>query len=620
MCGVIGWIAGRPLKGGDAFLQSGMDALAHRGPDGCGHWRAVLSGGGEAALGHTRLAIIDAEGGAQPFFSHDRRFVVSFNGEIYNYIELREQLRAKGCRFATESDTEVLLEAWRAWGEDGLIRLRGMFAFALYDLQTERLVLARDPFGKKPLFMAEVAEGIAFASEIAPLLLLPEVEGGLNREVLGDYLTRRYAPGPATFFKGVRKLRPGHLAIYEGGGAVERRYFAPPLAETTAGAIGFPEAVHVFRAALSEAVRLRLRSDAPYGVYLSGGLDSSVIAAIMARQVGDLQSFSVGFEEAAFSETPYAERVATRLGARHRALTVTAQDFAAHWLLAVRHRGAPVSEASDIPILILSEAASASVKMVLTGEGADELLAGYPKHRAERLIGGYHAVVPPNLHRRYADPFVQRFPYGSRRLKILSRALGEPDAQARSRQWFASGDVDMVTDLLGQPTRHEPPRPSKRSSLRELMLADQTGWLPDNLLERGDRMLMAAGIEGRAPFMDVELSALTATFPDRLLFDRRGGKAILRAAVGDLLDAETLNRRKVGFRTPVGEWFRGELRALLLDLLSGEGSGVRRLLNGAVIDRLLAQHLSRRVDQTDMLWTLANLELFLRAFRLSDEV
>ena len=619
MCGIIGWIATRPVSGGEALLRTGMDALAHRGPDGRGHWRKGLSGGGEVALGHTRLSIIDAAGGGQPFFSHDRRFVVSFNGEIYNFVELREVLRAKGCRFVTQSDTEVLIEAWRVWGEGALMRLRGMFAFALYDAQSERLVLARDPFGKKPLFVAEMAGGVAFASEIAPLLALPGVDGGLNRRVLGDYLTRRYASGPETFFRGVRKFPAGHLVVYTQGGVVERRYFTPPVAHATVTDMPFPEAVGAFRAALEEAVRLRLRSDAPYGVYLSGGLDSSVIAALMARQVSELRSFSVGFEDASLSETPHAQRVAARLGAKHEALTVTAQDFAAHWPMAVRHRGAPVSEASDIPILMLSQAASKSVKMVLTGEGADELLAGYPKHRAERWIGGYHTVIPPGLHRRMVDPWAQRLPYRARRLKILSRLLGVDDVQDRSRQWFANA-AHAVEDLLGHPPRREPVSPSTLPPLRQLMLADQAGWLPDNLLERGDRMLMAAGIEGRMPFMDVELAALVATFPDRLLFDRRGGKAILRAAAVDLLGAETLCRRKVGFRTPVGDWFRGELRFMLADLLVGEGSSVRRLLNGAVVDRLLAEHLSRRVDHTDMLWTLANLELFLRAFRLDAEI
>jgi len=615
MCGVVGWVTSRPLD--PAVMDGALGALAHRGPDGRGSWRGISADGGEVALGHTRLAIIDADGGAQPFFSHDRRFVVSFNGEIYNFIELRDELRARGCCFVTRSDTEVLVEAWRVWGMDCLPRLRGMFAFALYDAQTRALVLARDPFGKKPLFLADIQGGMAFASEIAPLLDLPGMERRLNLDGLGDYLHRRYAPGPVSFFKGVRKVLPGHVAIFAGGALEERRYFTPPLAATASKPVPFADAAAMFRAGLEEAVRLRLLSDAPYGVYLSGGVDSSVIAALMARQVGQVRSFAVGFEDAAYCEAHWAERVAARLGARHEALIVTARDFADHWACAVRHRGAPVSKSSDVPILMLSRAASLSVKMVLTGEGADELLAGYPKHRAERWIAAYHGVVPPLAHRALLDPVVQRLPYGARRLKILSRALSEPDVQARSSLWFANGDRRSVNDLLGHdPVATRARRLTPLASLRQIMLADQTGWLPDNLLERGDRMMMAAGVEGRMPFMDANLAALTASFPDRLLFDRRGGKAILRAAAADLLDAETLNRRKVGFRTPVGDWFRGELRPMLLDLLSGEGSQVRRLVDGAAIDRMLAEHLPRRVDHTGMLWTLANLELFLREYRL----
>ncbi len=616
MCGLLGWATSRPLDA--AQMQRGLEALAHRGPDGRGAWNVATRQGGEVALGHTRLSIIDAEGGAQPLFSHDRRFVISFNGEIYNYIELRETLRTRGHRFSTRSDTEVLIEAYRAWGVECLTRLRGMFAFALYDTQNDRLVLARDPFGKKPLFLADVEGGVAFASEIAPLLGLPGVDRRLNHEGLGDYLMHRYAPGPQTFFQGVHKLPPGCCAIIENGGLTERRYFTPPLADATPKSVSPAYAVTAFRAGLEKAVRLRLRSEAPYGVFLSGGLDSSVVAALTAREAGAVRSFAVGFAETSYSELPYAERAANRIGARHEALTVTAVRFAEAWPAAVRHRGAPVSEASDIPMLMMARAARGSVKMVLTGEGADELLAGYPKHRAERWIGAYHAMMPPALHRRLLAPLVRRLPYDARRWKILSRALGVGDAAERAKLWFASAEPETAAKLIGRAKSTEcVPRVSRLSALRQVLLADQTGWLPDNLLEREDRMLMAAGIEGRAPFMDVDLAALVAGFPDKMLFDRRGGKAILRAAAEDLVDAETLNRRKVGFRTPVGEWFQGELKPMLRDLVCGEGASVRRLLDGAVIDRLLEEHLARRVDHTDMLWTVANLEMFLREHRLA---
>jgi asparagine synthase (glutamine-hydrolysing) len=612
MCGVLGWATPRPLDGD--LLDRGLDALGHRGPDGRGTWSTVTRGGGQVALGHTRLAILDAAGGAQPLFSHDRRFVISFNGEIYNYLELRERLIALGARFLTRSDTEVVVEAYRAWGQDCLSRFRGMFAFALYDTKAERLVLARDPFGKKPLFLAKVAGGLAFASEIPPLLDLPGVGRRLNRAVLADYLIHRYVPGPATFFDGVRKLAPGYVATCERGDLRERRYFTPPIESATSKTVTPGYAVAAFGNALKTAVRLRLRSDAPYGVYLSGGLDSSTIAALMARETGAVRSYAVGFEDARYSELPHAARVAARIGARHEALTVTAEDFARHWPAAVHYRGAPVSEASDIPLLLLSRAARGSVKMVLTGEGADELLGGYPKHRAERWIGAYHAAVPADLHRRLLHPLARRLPYSARRLKILSRALGEGDPQARAEAWFANLDAERLKAGLDRAKAVR--GGDDLSPLRRMMAADCTGWLPDNLLERGDRMTMAAGIESRMPFMDVELATLTASFPDALLFDRRGGKAILRATARGMLDDETINRRKVGFRTPVGDWFRGPLKPTLHDLLCGEGASVRRLLDGAVVDRMLEEHLDGRIDQTDMLWTAANLELFLREHRL----
>jgi asparagine synthase (glutamine-hydrolysing) len=601
------------------LLDRGLDTLSHRGPDGRGTWRTQTGAGGEIALGHTRLSIIDVEGGAQPLFSHDRRFVISFNGEIYNHLELREQLRAHGCRFLTQSDTEVMVEAWRMWGEDGLLRLRGMFAFALFDAHAERLVLARDPFGKKPLFLADVAGGVAFASEIAPLLALPGVGRRLNGAVIAPYLMARYAPSPASFFRGVRKLPPGSVAVLDAHVLRERRYFTPPLASVAPRTIRFPEAVEAFGLSLQSAVRLRLRADAPHGVYLSGGLDSSTIAALAAREVNRLQTFAVGFEETAYSELSHAARVAANLGADHQAITVSATDFAHSWPAAVRHRGAPVSEASDIPLLMLSMAAKGCVKATLTGEGADELLAGYPKHRVERWVMGYHALIPALAHRRLLAPLIRRLPYGARRFKILGRALGAAAPTGRALLWFASTDLDGVAALTGERLSDAHSGANALSPLRQVMLADQMGWLPDNLLERGDRMLMAAGIEGRAPFMDLDLAALVAGFPDHLLFDRRGGKAILRAAARDLLDPTTLHRRKVGFRTPVDDWFRGPLRPILRDLLCPEESSIRRLLNGQEIDRLLAEHLARRTDQTDLLWTLANLELFLREFGLEIE-
>jgi asparagine synthase (glutamine-hydrolysing) len=623
MCGIFGWVSARAFNDGPQRLSRALEMLTHRGPDGEGQAFHRTAEGFDIALGHRRLSIIDlSEAGAQPFASDDGRLVVTFNGEIYNFIELREDLRAKGHRFRTQSDTEVLVEAYRAWGAECLTRLRGMYAFALYDADDQSLLLARDPFGKKPLFLRELDDGFAFSSEIPPLLDLPGPDAGLDDEVMSEYLLRRYVTGPATFFKGVRKLNPGHYLVWKQGKAAETRFYTPPFATTASQPLSFGEALESFSATLDEAVRIRMRSDAPFGAFLSGGLDSSVVVALMARHSsGPVATFSVGFAERDFSELRHARRVAERFGAKHDELVVTPEAFEEAWLDAVAFRAAPESETSDIPILMLSRHAGASVKMVLTGEGADELLAGYPKYLAERFVGTYQAMVPQGVHNGIVDPAVRHLPYGARRLKILSAALAERTLEAREACWFASCSPQEVCALLG---RAPPPGSSRArdlqtvhaSSHRCLQLSDQLAWLPDNLLERADRMMMAGSVEGRMPFMDTELAALVARFPDRF-FARGQGKHVLREFAKPLLDQETIMRSKVGFRVPVGEWFRTCRRDLIRDLLASGESRIRKILNVREIDRLISEHLAGRHNHERPLWTLANLEVFVRRFGLA---
>lgn len=622
MCGIFGWVSAGDLEDGRQRLSRALGKLSHRGPDGEGQLFKRTAEGFEIALGHRRLSIIDlSDAGAQPFASHDHRLVVTFNGEIYNFIELREELRAKGHLFRTNTDTEVLVEAYRAWGPECLTRLRGMYAFALYDADDQSLMLARDPFGKKPLFLRELDNGFAFSSEIPPLLDLPGPDAGLDTEVMSEYLLRRYVTGPATFFAGVRKLNPGHLLVWKAGQATETRFYTPPFATTTPQPLSFGEALESFSETLDEAVRIRMRSDAPFGAYLSGGLDSSVVVALMCRHSsGPVSTFSVGFPEQDFSELRHARRVANRFGAKHDELVVTPEAFQEAWLDAVAFRAAPESEPSDIPILMLSRHARSSVKMVLTGEGADELLAGYPKYLAERFVGTYQAMVPQVVH-SIVDRAVHCLPYKVRRLKILSAALAERTPEGREAGWFASCSAQEVATLLGRApklasSRSRDLQAVRLSSHRRLQLSDQLAWLPDNLLERADRMMMAGSIEGRMPFMDTELAGLVARFPDRF-FARGQGKYILREFAKPFLDQETITRSKVGFRVPVGEWFRTSSRGLVCDLLASGESRVRKILNGREIDRLISEHMAGRHDHERPLWTLANLELFVRRFGLA---
>lgn len=622
MCGIFGFHARASLSLAGR-LDAATDLLAHRGPDGRGTFIAHSRGGNwQVGLGHRRLSIIDLAGSPQPMHSHDGRYTIVYNGEIYNYLELREELVSRGHRFSTSGDTEVLIEAWRAWGEGCLARFNGMFAFLLWDAETGSLFAARDPFGKKPLFVAAGDGFHAFASEIEPLRNFPGVDDRLDTDSLREFLSYRYVPGPATFFRGIAKVPPGTLMRLEGAKVHSGRYFTTPFSRTSPDIDDFDEAVRLFGEKLDEAVQLRLRSDAPFGAFLSGGLDSSTIVALMSRHMGKpVSTYSVGFDVAGSSELPYARQVAQAFGTDHHELAVGLSDFTSVWEEAVLRRGAPVSEPSDLPVLLLSRLASRSVKMVLTGEGADELLGGYPKHRAEPWVALYQRLVPGGLHDLLVAPSARALPYAARRLKTVAGVAGIRDRQARMVAWFGGADGTQAAALYAGPPRMRglDPLPfaaeGAASALKRMLHFDQTSWLPDNLLERGDRMMMAGSLEGRMPFMDVGLAELAARFPDAFLTGAPKGKRVLRALAGKLLPREIIERRKVGFRVPVEQWFRTGMADQLRDLLQSGDAGVRRVCNASEIDRLVGEHLDGRQNHEKVLWALANLEQFFRIFR-----
>lgn len=622
MCGIIGFHA-RPRLLLARHLDKATDLLAHRGPDGRGTFVANSAcGDWQVGLGHRRLSILDIEGSPQPMQSHDGRFVIVYNGEIYNYIELRSELVNLGHHFVTHGDTEVLIEAWRAWGEQSLTRLRGMFAFLLWDIENGCLFAARDPFGKKPLFIARTEDTHIFASEIEPLRSFAGVDDRLDHDSLREFLSHRYVPGPATFFRGISKLPPGSYIVLKGNSVRTARYFTTPFSRIKPDIESFDEAVALFGEKLDEAVRMRLRSDAPFGAYLSGGLDSSMIVALMNRHMGrPVTTYSVGFDIAAASELPYARKVAEAFGTDHNELVVDLAAFTSVWEEAVLRRGAPVSEPSDLPILLLSRQAGRDVKMVLTGEGADELLGGYPKHRAEPWVSMYQSLVPSVLHRTLMARSARVLPYSAWRLKALAGVAGIRDPQARMAAWFGGADADQAEALYaGLPqSRSLDMFPfasdGASSALKRMLHFDQTSWLPDNLLERGDRMMMAGSVEGRMPFMDVGLTELVARFPDAFLTGAPKGKRVLRVLAEKLLPREIIGRKKVGFRVPVEHWFRTGMSDQLRDLLQSGGAAVRQVCNAREIDRLVKEHLDGTQNHEKILWALANLEQFFRIFR-----
>jgi asparagine synthase (glutamine-hydrolysing) len=624
MCGIFGWVLAGSRRQNYNALVSITDLMAHRGPDGAGYWVGDSANTlHQIGLGHRRLSIIDIQGGAQPMWSADQTVALVFNGEIYNYIELRKELTDLGHVFRTSSDTEVIIEAYRAWGPSTVTRFRGMFAFLLWDMNNQRLLLARDPFGKKPLFLAEMPDAWLFSSEIEPIMHFPGVDRSLDHDALQDYLLNRYVPGPRTLFRAVKKLPPGCCALWQDGRLSITRYFVPPFATTIPDVMNFNDAVRMFRETLEESVRIRMRSDAPFGAFLSGGVDSSAIVGIMVRQSSErVRTFSVGFPERRYSELEFARAVARRFDTDHHEVVVDPELFMEHWPTAILRRGAPVSEPADIPILILSKLASRTVKMVLTGEGSDELMAGYPKHRAERWIELYHRIIPSAVHDNMIWPAIRALPYAMRRAKIFGMAAGERELTNRMRVWFGGVATEDRAALLGRSAPIEPREPypfsmQTGSTVRRTLFFDQTSWLPDNLLERGDRMMMAGSVEGRMPFMDTKLAALVSRFPDSFLVGKVRGKIVLRSAMDKILPKDILFRKKVGFRIPVDEWFRGPYRNFVRDMLTSNASQINRICSRTVISQLMNAHLDGRANNEKILWSLVNLELFLRTFKPS---
>ena len=577
-----------------------------------------------AALGHRRLSIIDLAGGSQPMTSHDGRFTVVFNGEIYNYVEIRDELLARGARFTTSSDTEVILEAWRAWGAECLPRFRGMFAFVLHDDLSRAVVLARDQFGKKPLYLAErrTASGpvLVFGSEIRALLAHPDVHAELDVDTLYQYLCWRYAPGPFTFFRGIRKLPPGSYLTWQAGVMRTERYWTGP--EETASQRTPPrEPVAAFLDVFDEAVRLRLRADVPLGAFLSGGLDSAAIVATLAHLgAPNMRTFSIGFRDDPASELPDAAETASEIGTTHTSLEVVSNDLTTLLPMLSRHRGAPIAEPADLPIHMLSVEAAKHVKVVLSGEGSDEMFAGYPKHVVERHLGRFAGPGLLSIAGHALLAATSLAPAATRRLRIASRAMSARRFDERMISWFGAITPAERARVWTGPSVCRPPdaRPFSAAPgstpLRRVLHFDQTSWLPDNLLERMDMMTMAASIEARAPFMDVRLAEFASTLPDSYRIKGRITKRIVREALGPRLPQSVLTRRKNGFRMPVTEWFRGPLRDPARELLLASDSISGPYLDRAAIGLLLDEHATGRHDHDKTLWALFALETFLREF------
>jgi asparagine synthase (glutamine-hydrolysing) len=608
MCGIAGLIRfdGTPAEA--SAVARMLRALVHRGPDGDGMLRR-----GPVVLGHRRLSIIDVSGSPQPMTSSSGRLHVSFNGEIFNYRELRAELAASGYAFRTQGDTEVLLALFERHGAAGVERLRGQFAYAVYDEQQRDLWLFRDRLGVLPLYYEARPEGLMFASEIKALLAARGTSE-VDEDSVREYLAYRSVPPPNTLFRGIRKLAAGHLLRCRAGGQLEvRRYWeiprTPELLELSDDA-----ARERVGGALEGAVAAALVADVPVGAYLSGGVDSSLVVALMRKLRGaaPIETFAAGFDDPRYDELPFARRVAAEFGTRHHEVSVGARDFEELWPTLTWHRDGPISEPSDVAVYRLAATARQHVKVLLSGEGSDELFAGYPKYAAARAAG-MAAALPAPLRGPTLRSLERALPLRAARARIALRAMSAPDEATRFQSWFAPFTDYERREMFPGPERETFREIWSRAEgdlLRRMLYVDCHTWLSDNLLERGDRMAMAASVESRPPFLDHELVELAFRLPSSLKLRGGSGKWIVKEVARRHLPTEIVDRPKLGFRVPLDAWFRGHLRELSHDLLLGPRSFVGGLMRRSAVEQLLRDHGRGRRSEEARIWTLLGLEIW----------
>lgn len=592
------------------------DTIRHRGPDDEGFLED-----GPCAIGMRRLSIIDLSTGHQPMANEDGSVWVVFNGEIYNYQGLRNELIGKGHRFTTHSDTETLVHLYEQYGADGLSKLRGMFALAIWDRGRRRMLLARDRFGKKPLYYAAGPDGLYFGSELK-CLRAAGVRLEPDAEALKLYLEFGYVPDPWSIYRGVRKLSPGGWLTYDGSGNREEgRYWRLPFPAAEAPReLDEAEAAARLRDEFDEAVRMRMMADVPLGAFLSGGIDSSSVVASMARQSREpIQTFSIGFEEAEFSELPYAEEVARQYKTDHHAIIVR-PDSARLVPQLVRQFDEPFGDSSAIPTFIVSEFAVQHVKVVLSGDGGDELFGGYDSFFVVEKLRWADRI--PQGARRWMAWLSERLPYSTRginRLRVLSRPTAleryfEANyASYRFREellrpeWMLPAGDGFFRERLADCLM-----PGEADALLQAFYFEATANLTGDMLVKVDRMSMANSLEVRCPLLDHRLAELAALFPPGWKMRDGRGKRIFLKAVGDRLPAALLNRPKSGFAIPLAKWFREDLKELLCDHLLGRSFLERGIVSEGFVRYLIDEHMQGRRQNQHWLWRLLVLELWFR--------
>ncbi|WP_146373286.1 asparagine synthase (glutamine-hydrolyzing) [Symmachiella macrocystis] len=652
MCGITGaaWTAGQPPMDID-ILRRMTTALAHRGPDDCGYYRSTDHSNASsemsaaqppgAALGHRRLSIIDLGGGHQPLSNEDGTVWIAFNGEIYNYRELQTDLEKRGHQFRTSCDTEAIVHLYEEYGPDCVTHLRGMFAFAIWDDRKKQLLLARDRLGQKPLVYRHDPQRLLFGSELKSLLQVPGLPRDIDPVALNEYLTYQYVPAPRCMLAGFQKLPPGYLAIYHNGELNVRRYWKPGYEQGELQRAGLDfsnpenapaqEIREQLRTVLTEAVRLRMRSDVPLGAFLSGGVDSTIIVGLMQKlSERPVQTFSIGFPVKAFDERAYAREAAEHLGTEHHDAMVTPDALKILPRLIWQY-DEPFSDSSAIPTMYLSEMTRQNVTVSLSGDGGDELFAGYDRYKAVRIAEWFDGLPRP-LQKMATLKLWQHFPASvrqksrRRRLKRLLAALGEP-RERRYLKWVSIFDDQRLAGLLtddfraavGEADAAAPLLRSyeecpNRDFVTRTTCADVLTYLPGDILNKVDIASMTYGLECRSPFLDHHVTEFAASLPIQAKLRGRQGKRILLETFGDLLPESIQSRPKMGFGVPLDHWFRHELKPMLQETLL-DGSALNRgYFRPEAVEQLVKEHLDGQWDHSYRLWSLLCLELWQRMF------
>jgi asparagine synthase (glutamine-hydrolysing) len=616
MCGICGVAGGDPANGRD-LVHRMCSAMVHRGPDDEGS--VHLDG---VTFGMRRLSIIDVKGGHQPMHNEDSTMWVVQNGEIYNHLELRKLLIAAGHSFNTQSDTEVLVHGYEEWGEDLVQRLNGMFAFAIHDPRRDSVFLARDRMGIKPLHYAIDGDRLVFASELKALLRDPALRKGIDPAALDDYLAYEFVPSPGSIVRGIKKLEPGHTLTWSVAESTHkvRRYWSPRLNVDGAGRRGIDrrrsleDDCEQLRSVLRESVRKELISDVPLGVFLSGGIDSSAVAAMMTRLGGEVKSFSVGFADRSFDESAHARLVAKHLGTEHHELTLEPD-----MLLDLVPRlpdllDEPLGDASIIPTYLLSEFTRRHVKVALGGDGGDELFAGYPTLQAHRLAG-YYLKAPRLLRKGLVEPVVRRLPVSRGNLSFDFRAkrfvsgAAYPTAE-RHQRWMGSFDWAERTALLGRDAQSQHGEVADGNPLNQVLILDMRLYLENDILVKLDRASMMASLEGRVPLLNNDFVEYATHLPLNMKLRGLRSKFLLKRALRGILPDSILNRPKKGFGIPVAHWFRGPLKEQMLSALSPERIAREGFFDPGGVKRLIDDHLDGRRDNRKQLWTLFAFEMW----------